>query len=152
MKYKWIAKCSDGSFEDESTLFETKKECYNDMRNAVLEKMKWNTEYDSDFESEEDDYIHYHVIFSRNKITHDSYSGLYTYEIVEINEMKTLELTKDACSLIADALKSQIEMWEDHNKIIAMHGIDDVVQKYIDKNNAKIGELKTLLDYIKVDL
>lgn len=66
--------------------------------------------------------------------------------------MKTLELTKDACKLIADALKSQIEMWEDHNKILATHGVDDVVQKYIDKNNTKIGELKTLLDYIKVDL
>lgn len=66
--------------------------------------------------------------------------------------MKTLELTKDACKLIADALKSQIEMWEDHNKILATHGVDDVVQKYIDKNNTKIGELKTLLDYVKTDL
>lgn len=66
--------------------------------------------------------------------------------------MKTLELTEDACRLIEDALKAQIEMWEDHNMVLAMHGIDDVVQKYIDKNNTKIGELKTLLDYIKTDL
>lgn len=62
--------------------------------------------------------------------------------------MKTLELTKDACSLIAGALKSQINMWEDHNKLLATHGCADFVQKYIDKNNVKIGELKTLLDYI----
>jgi hypothetical protein len=62
--------------------------------------------------------------------------------------MKTLELTQDACKLIADALQAQIETLVDHNKIIAMHGIDDVVQKYIDKNNTKIGEIKTLLDYI----
>lgn len=62
--------------------------------------------------------------------------------------MKTLELTQDACKLIEDALIAQIEMWQDHNKIIAMHGVDDVVQKHIDKNNTKIGELKTLLDYI----
>lgn len=66
--------------------------------------------------------------------------------------MKTLELTKDACRLIADALKSQIEMWEDHNKIISTHGVDDFVPKLIEKNNTKIGELKTLLDYITTDL
>lgn len=66
--------------------------------------------------------------------------------------MKTLELTKDACKLIADALESQLEMWEEHNKILATLGMDDVVQKYIDKNNIKIGELKTLLDYVKTDL
>lgn len=62
--------------------------------------------------------------------------------------MKTLELTVFQCKLIVDALKDQISMWQDHNKIISTHGIDDVVQKYIDKNNIKIGELKTLLDYI----
>lgn len=62
--------------------------------------------------------------------------------------MKTLELTEDACKLIVDALIAQIERWEYHNKIIYMHEIDDVAQKYIDKNNTKIGELKTLLDYI----
>lgn len=62
--------------------------------------------------------------------------------------MKTLELTQDACKLIEDALIAQIEMCEYRNKIIAMNEIDDVAQKYIDKNNAKIGELKTLLDYI----
>lgn len=66
--------------------------------------------------------------------------------------MKTLELTKDACKIIVDALKLQIEMWKEHNKILATLGMDDVVQKYIDKNNIKIGELKTLLDYIKTDL
>jgi hypothetical protein len=43
-KYKWIAECSDGAFNDESALFDTKRDCYNNMRNAVLEKMKWNTE------------------------------------------------------------------------------------------------------------
>lgn len=63
--------------------------------------------------------------------------------------MKTLELTDDACKLIAEALKAAIAIGEDHNRIIAVLGVDDVVQKYIDKNNTKIGQLKTLLDYIK---
>lgn len=153
MKYKWIAKSNDGSFEDESALFETEKECYNDMRNAVFEKMKWNTEYDEDFHDIlEDEYIRYAVKFNQRKITHDSYSGLYTYEIVEIDEMKTLELTKDACRLIADALEDHIREYEIRNDAIQREGVNDVAQKYIDKNNIKIGELKTLLDYIKTDL
>lgn len=62
--------------------------------------------------------------------------------------MKTIELTDDACKLIADGLTLQIGKWEDHNTIIAMYGIDDVVQKCIDRNNIKIGELQTLLNYI----
>lgn len=66
--------------------------------------------------------------------------------------MKTLELTKDACKLIADALESQIIMWEDRNRMIKVWGRDDVAQKYINKNNVKIGELKTLVDYIETDL
>lgn len=149
-KYKWVAECSDGAFYDESDkCFETKKECYDDMRNHALEKMKWNTEYNNDFEDiGDDDYIGYNVRFSQNMITHESYSGLYTYEIKELVKMKTLELTQEACALIADAVKDKIAMWEDHNRIIAMHGIDDTVQHYISKNNKKIGELITLLDYI----
>lgn len=145
-KYKWFANSSDGSFDDESKeYFTSKEECYNDMRNSALEKMKWNTEWE---DVDDDDTIGYRVHFSRNKIIHESYSGLYTYVIIETADMKTLELTQDACKLIADALQAQIETLVDHNKIIAMHGIDDVVQKYIDKNNTKIGEIKTLLDYI----
>lgn len=66
--------------------------------------------------------------------------------------MKTLELTNDACNLIADALKSQIEMLEGRNKMIRIWLLDDATQKYIDENNIKIGELKTLFDYIKTDL
>ena len=40
----------DGAFTDESKkIFSTEEECYNDMRNSALEKMKWNTEYNDDF-------------------------------------------------------------------------------------------------------
>ena len=90
LKYKWVANCSDGNFDDCSKrMFETKKECYIDMRNNALEKMKWNTEY-TDFESENDS-IGYEVSFKQDKITHNSYSGLYTYEIVEVTEMDELQ-------------------------------------------------------------
>lgn len=66
--------------------------------------------------------------------------------------MRTLELTKDACRLIADALEDHIREYEIRNSVIQRESVNDVTQKYIDQNNIKIGELKTLLDYIKVDL
>ena len=91
VKYKWVAKCSDGSFEDNSKrMFETKEECYNDMRNNALEKMKWNTEYKQDFDNGEDS-IGYEVSFSQNKIVHTSYSGTYTYKIVDVTAMEELQ-------------------------------------------------------------
>lgn len=87
--YYWIANSDDGAFEEDSIRdygkkFNTKREAYDDMRNAALEKMKWNTEYDEDYD-EPDEYIDYdvHFEFSQGKITHKSYSGLYTYEIKE---------------------------------------------------------------------
>lgn len=88
-KYKWIAECSDGAYNDESALFDTEKECYENMRKAVLEKMKWNTEYSDYDDIPDDDYIGYEVHFGRNKITHKSYSGLYTYKIVEVETKKS---------------------------------------------------------------
>lgn len=84
VKYEWVASCDDGAFQDYSRkTFNTKEECYNDMRNSALEKMKWNTEYLHDFDNEEDS-IGYEVSFSQNEITHRSYSGLYVYKIVEV--------------------------------------------------------------------
>lgn len=81
--YKWVAKSDDGAFEDESiTLFPSKKSCYNNMRMYALEKMQWNTQYDEDFY--DCDSIGYEVQFTQNSITHKSYSGVYTYKIVEV--------------------------------------------------------------------
>lgn len=78
--YYWKAISNDGYTEYSDKIFETKSEAYNDMRDAVLEKMKWNTEFDEDL----DEYIEYTVCFSKDKITHESYSGLYTYTIEAI--------------------------------------------------------------------
>lgn len=92
VKYKWVAECSDGAFNDESReLYQTKEECYNDMRNSALEKMKWNTQFKEDFDNEEDS-IGYSVSFSQNEIVHTSYSGTYTYKIVEVTAMEELQL------------------------------------------------------------
>ena len=82
--FYWKAKCLDGAYEDESDRgFDTRAAAYNDMRNAALEKMKWNTEYDEDFEDIVDDVIDYEIEFSKDKIIHRSYSGKYVYEIFE---------------------------------------------------------------------
>lgn len=63
--------------------------------------------------------------------------------------MKTLELTKDACNMIVEALSSKIAMWNEHNEVIAMHGTDEQIEKFIKDNNEKIAKLKTLINYIE---
>lgn len=81
MKYTWKATSDDGCYEDKGRRwFDTKKEAYEDMREYALEKMQWNTEWE---DVDENNTLGYEVHFSRNKIVHESYSGTYTYEIVE---------------------------------------------------------------------
>lgn len=81
--YRWVASSDDGAFEDNSkTLFSSKKSCYNNMRRHALAKMEWNTQYDEDFC--DCDSIGYEVQFTPNSIIHKSYSGVYTYQIIEV--------------------------------------------------------------------
>lgn len=99
---KWVAFSNDGSYIEQSGKvydakegklvegFSSKKECYDNMRDAVLSKMKWNTEYDEDF-NYEDDAVEYKVRFTRDMIIHSSYSGIYVYKIVDMNENPTKE-------------------------------------------------------------
>ena len=91
MRYKWIAYSHDYAYEDNSKkVFDTIKDCYNDMRKSVLEKMTWNTNYDEDFEYPNDevaplnygDAISYQVWFEKRMIVHRSFSGTYVYLIV----------------------------------------------------------------------
>lgn len=85
-RFKWVAFSHDSAYEVNSKhCFATKDECYNDMRNAVLEKMKWNTEYDEDF-SDGTDAISYKVWFEQGMIVHQSFSGTYVYLIVNEDE------------------------------------------------------------------
>ena len=66
-----------------------------------------------------------------------------------MEELKTFELNAEAVNTIAEALSSLVAMWRDHNEVLAMHGVDDIVQKYLDINNIKIAKLQTLLNYLK---
>lgn len=108
-KYKWIASSDDGSFNDESRQeFTSKEECYNDMRNAVLEKMKLNTEYTEAFNDCES--IGYGVTFYQERITHASYkSSVCTYEIKEVNDKKNVALTDSQIQTLIAALRVAIE-------------------------------------------
>lgn len=63
--------------------------------------------------------------------------------------MKELVLTKDAVQLLIESVADEIKMWEEHNEILSMHGIDEKVRYFLDKNEVKIGELKTLLNYLE---
>ena len=91
-RYSWKASSNDGSFEDDGQVwFKTHKEAYEDMRNHALEKMKWNTEWhDLDDIEDKDNWIGYDVKFHPNYIVHESYSGIYTYEIVSQSEKVSL--------------------------------------------------------------
>lgn len=85
-RFKWVAFSHDWSYEVGShSTFVTKDACYNDMRDAVLGKMKWNTEYNEDF-SDGTDAISYKVWFEQGMIVHQSYSGTYVYLIVNEDE------------------------------------------------------------------
>ena len=89
-KVKWVAFSDDDAYEDKSKVtFDSEKDCYNDMRRAVLEKMKWNTEFDEDLVPENgvDNFIGYVVKFSQNMIIHQSFSGVYVYKIVGEDEV-----------------------------------------------------------------
>ena len=84
MKYSWKASSNDGSFEDNGQVwFNSHKEAYYDMQKHALEKMKWNTEWCDFADMDKEDYIGYEVKFHRDYIIHESYSGEYTYKIIE---------------------------------------------------------------------
>ena len=84
MKYSWKASSNDGCYEAKASRnFATKREAYCDMREEALEKMKWNTEWT---DVDEEDTIGYKVHFSQNKIVHESYSGIYTYTLIEVED------------------------------------------------------------------
>ena len=150
-KYKWIASSDDGSFKDESRqAFTSKEECYNDMRNSALEKIKLSTEYTEAFNDHES--IGYGITFYQEKITHASYkSSVCTYEIKEIEEMKTIELTDEQRLMIAEAIINMIYDIKETQREMNKSQYDGIER--IAKNRASMTEYKlkykTLLDYIQ---
>lgn len=109
--YRWFASSNDGSYEISGRkFFSSKEDCYNDMRDAVLKKMKWNTEFLEDF-GDDDDIIGYDVKFSKNKIVHTSYSGTYTYEIDEFEKLDE----RYGLTMYGETTASGGRIWIDRN-------------------------------------
>ena len=89
--YKWIAKClGDRYFHNSSQrTFENKEEAYNDMRNAAIEKFKIDTDYKEDYLNKKeynDAKIYINIMVSQNDIILNLYSGIYRYQIIEVNK------------------------------------------------------------------
>lgn len=120
------------------------------MRNAVLEQMKLKTEYTEAFNDCES--IGYGVTFYQEMITHASYkSGVCTYEIKEINSMKTIELTDEQRLLIAEAIINMVRDIKEAQLEINKPTYDGI--ELFEKSRASMTECKlkyqTLLNYIE---
>lgn len=90
-KCKWVGYSYDGSYHEVSkNSFDNVEDCYNDMRDAVLSKMKWNTNVGEEL-NDVDDVVEYKVIFTKEMIAHSSYSSCYVYKIVSEDENPTKE-------------------------------------------------------------
>jgi len=99
VKYKWVAFSDDHSFEDDSLgTFDNVVDCYNNMREFAIAKMKWNTEYD-DIDV---DFIKYDVEFYKDRIIHKSYSGTYMYKIVDADTIIDAEYISAFIKQISD--------------------------------------------------
>ena len=150
-KYRWIASSDDGSFKDESRqAFTSKEECYNDMRNSALEKIKLSTEYTEAFNDHE--LIGYGITFYQEKITHASYkSSVCTYEIKEIEEMKTIELTDEQIKMISSAIRVCCSDMESSLLEINSPRFDNMsgIKKFRDRLTCKKLKYQTLLNYIE---
>lgn len=97
--YYWKASSDDGAYEEVSpSKYHTKKEAYEQMRAAALHKACWNTQYDEDFDDESMK-IEYQFVFSQDKIIHKSYSGTYTYEIVEEPDKHVMQFGIDILTI-----------------------------------------------------
>lgn len=133
-KYMWIASSDDGAFEDKSQQpFNSPKDAYNDMREHALNKMKWNTQYDEDFNEEEPE-IGYEVTFTKDTIIHKSYSGTYTYKVKEYQEETTARIIIDFDLVAPD--KETLELIEDNIRQALLEesrAIQNVSNTYVNK-------------------
>lgn len=92
--YMWEATSNDHSYHEESKrIFETRREAYEDMREAALKKMKWNTEYAEDFKDGEP--IVYEVSFHPETIKNESYSGNYCWHICKADAQDAERIRKN---------------------------------------------------------
>lgn len=151
-KFRWIASSNDGVFQDESKkLFNSQEACYNDMRDAALEKMKWNTDFSQDFFDCKS--ISYGIIFSKKKIIHESYSGVYTYSIEEVHENKEIPLTDEQLKTIIHALATTVRINnESIDNMYAICGVTQETNEIAHNVNNGITKLNELMSYLQTKI
>lgn len=151
-RFKWVAFSHDTAYEANSkTTFTEEKDCYNDMRNAVLEKMKWNTEYAEDFDTRQDA-VSYKVWFEQGMIVHQSFSGTYVYLIVKEDE------NPDYYDVFSDEMVKRLQEidmidWAGVNAVEsfqAAHKEQVEKEKKAELNSAMIELLKAKKNYMAV--
>lgn len=138
-RWGWVCTNDDDSYHAKSEKsFASKSEAYNDMRNAALEKMKWNTDYDEDLIGDNCDEIGYRVRFCPEMIEHESYSGTYTYKIIQIKPfpIKSDKLNNDISNIkmeMRDAIRVIVRLYGYGNG--RLDGLEDFVEPWILRNS-----------------
>lgn len=96
LKFRWTAHSDDGVWSDHSANFDTQEECYKDMMNHAIDKMKWNIEWEdvvSDGATKQalaggiittGQPIGYELKVNADRISHTSYSGTYSWQIEKV--------------------------------------------------------------------
>lgn len=80
MKTKYHWEYNDGVNRGASAcVFDTEKEAYDSMREAVFARIREETEYDNGFKNA--DCLFHELDFGKNTITHISHSGDYVYKV-----------------------------------------------------------------------
>jgi hypothetical protein len=124
--YMWIGNSNDGSyFERSRTTFDNEEDCYKDMVNEVSEKIKWNTEW---CDCREYETIHYDITYSRRKIVHKSYSGIYTYNLIEVSDHKAAMISAITTLLRTSTNNNSKDFDEEKPPIITIDLPEEVVE------------------------
>lgn len=96
-KFYWVARENTryGWTDESAKSFNTEKECYDDMMNAVIEKMRWAHDYDEDFGGEEDanGYYPLNLEIAVREIKLVQHTGEYIYKLVEVEKDKLTTIT-----------------------------------------------------------
>ena len=128
--YMWIGSSNDASYSERSrTTFDNEEDCYKDMVNEVSEKIKWNTEW---HDCREYETIHYDITYSRRKIVHKSYSGIYTYNLIEVSDHKAAMISAITTLLRTSTNNNSKDFDEDVPPTITIDLPEEVVESSMD--------------------
>ena len=112
---------------------------------------QWNTFYITLQHMTEDDMVEFAANYLKKQDKwYDSPSYVEALDSA-LEQMPTpCYLTVEERTVIIDALEDKERMLVDHNKTIIMHGIDEQINHYIEKNSKAIEELNKIKGKLKL--